>query len=210
LLNDSSIDTTVLDNTSIDSDGDGTDDKDLFDSGNNNESDSGDSANDGSADSWSKLAMKLISLFRSNDSFGCGNNDGTLVNPADADAVADSKDNAVGSNSRDWIDACRSSRLLQPLLTDAAATVDVIDAGADVDASNDTSSETGDDESTDIEVDTAASIDSADDSVKLMTEETVTQSKPNTLTATAALAHKLRIKARLSYYTTRLNSLMAH
>ena len=46
--------------------------------------------------------------------------------------------------------------------------------------------------------------------VKLMTEETVTQSKPNTLTATAALAHKLRIKARLSYYTARLNSLMAH
>ena len=46
--------------------------------------------------------------------------------------------------------------------------------------------------------------------VKLMTEEKVTQSKPNTVTATAALAHKLRIKARLSYYTARLNSLMAH
>ena len=41
LLYDYSIDTTVLDNTSIDSDGDGSNEKNLFDGGNNNGSDSG-------------------------------------------------------------------------------------------------------------------------------------------------------------------------
>ena len=46
--------------------------------------------------------------------------------------------------------------------------------------------------------------------VKLMTEETVTQSKPNIVTATAALTHKLRFRKRLNYYNARLNSLMAH
>ena len=46
--------------------------------------------------------------------------------------------------------------------------------------------------------------------VKLMTEEPVTQSKPNIVTATAALTHRIRFKSRLNYYNARLNSLMAH
>ena len=45
---------------------------------------------------------------------------------------------------------------------------------------------------------------------KLMTKGTVTQSKPNIVTATVALTHKIRFRKRLNYYNARLNSLMAH
>ena len=44
-------------------------------------------------------------------------------------------------------------------------------------------------------------------SIKLMTEDSF---KPNIVTATAALTHKIRFRKRLNYYNTRLNSLMAH
>ena len=43
-----------------------------------------------------------------------------------------------------------------------------------------------------------------------MTEDTMTQSKPNIVTSTAALTHKIRFRKRLNYYNARFNSLMAH
>ena len=46
--------------------------------------------------------------------------------------------------------------------------------------------------------------------IKLMTEDIVTQSKPNIVTTTAALTHKIRFRKRLNYYNAQLNSLMAH
>jgi len=52
-----------------------------------------------------------------------------------------------GSNARDWIDVCLSSRLLQPLHTDAAAgvaDVDKVGDGAEDDGDDDNDSETGD------------------------------------------------------------------
>jgi len=69
--------------------------------------------------------------------------DSNSIVAADDDSGDITDDNAGGSNSRDWIDAVLSSRLLQPSLTDdaaAAAAADVdgnIDDGADVDADND-------------------------------------------------------------------------
>ena len=87
----------LYDNTSIDSDNDGTDDKDLLDGGNNNGSDSGAFLGNSLINT---TFLDIVSIESDDNTNNIGSSR-TMLAGADDDSGDNTNDNAGGSNARD-------------------------------------------------------------------------------------------------------------